>query len=410
MLVNHILASSYLVGGAVRDALLGIADGTLNDRDWVVVGVSSEQMLAAGFKQVGKDFPVFLHPDTHEEYALARTERKQGVGHTGFTVHATPDVSLEDDLLRRDLTINALAQNAQGELIDPFGGQADLNNATLRHVSAAFAEDPLRVLRVARFSAKLAKPLVHTSFTVHPSTLVLMQSMSDSDELDTLSGERLWQELHKALSCTNPLCFFDVLKNTRALHHVFNGNASQYDAGKQALSYACAISNDVEIRFAAIMSVLTCEQQTNLFGRFKCPKRFSQLAQLTQQCAKAFYDILDASPPQIMAFLKRADAFRKPERFAQLLLACDARARSMPNESNKPMPQREFLMDIFNATTPISQKDIMRLNLKGAEIAEEIETQRCAAIVKIKRSYRWSYQDKHLAKIKQWQTATGAPF
>lgn len=200
----------YLVGGAVRDQLLGIS---VHDKDWVVVGSSPEQMLSQGFQTVGKDFPVFLHPKTHEEYALARTERKSGHGYTGFECHFSPDVTIEDDLLRRDLTINAMAQHEDGTIIDPYDGQQDLQNKLLRHVSDAFVEDPLRVLRVARFAAKLA-PL---GFTVADETLELMSKIAQSGELSHLTAERVWQEWHKSLTTERPDVFLEVLRQCGAL-------------------------------------------------------------------------------------------------------------------------------------------------------------------------------------------------
>ncbi|MGL5532391.1 MAG: multifunctional CCA tRNA nucleotidyl transferase/2'3'-cyclic phosphodiesterase/2'nucleotidase/phosphatase, partial [Plesiomonas shigelloides] len=201
---------TYLVGGAVRDQLLGL---NVTERDWVVVGATPEQLLAQGYQQVGRDFPVFLHPRTHEEYALARTERKQGQGYTGFVCHAAPDVTLEQDLLRRDLTINAIAQAEDGSLTDPYGGQQDLRDRWLRHVSPAFSEDPLRVLRVARFAARFA----HLGFRVAPETLALMQQISASGELTHLTAERVWKETEKALNSAAPDVYFAVLRACGAL-------------------------------------------------------------------------------------------------------------------------------------------------------------------------------------------------
>ena len=205
---------SYLVGGAVRDRLLGLP---IKDKDWVVVGATPQQMLDAGYQQVGRDFPVFLHPDSHEEYALARTERKSGSGYTGFTCYAAPDVTLEQDLLRRDLTVNALAEDADGTIIDPYGGQQDLQQRILRHVSPAFAEDPLRVLRVARFAARYA----HLSFRIADETLALMREMADAGELAHLTPERVWKETESALGTRNPQVFFQTLRDCGALKVLF---------------------------------------------------------------------------------------------------------------------------------------------------------------------------------------------
>jgi len=253
----------YLVGGAVRDALLGVP---VRERDWVVVGSTPDGMLERGYRQVGRDFPVFLHPDTSEEYALARTERKTGPGHTGFVCHAGPEVTLEDDLLRRDLTINAMAQDADGGLVDPFGGRADLEARLLRHVSAAFVEDPLRVFRVARFAAQLP------GFQAAPETRALMREMARNDQLAELAAERVWQELHKALGCQAPVRFFEVLEETGALDPWFAELASV------EVSFPAAL--DVpETRFGALAWRLDAAAVTALCERLKAPGRFQRLGE-----------------------------------------------------------------------------------------------------------------------------------
>ncbi|HUH37169.1 MAG TPA: multifunctional CCA addition/repair protein, partial [Spongiibacteraceae bacterium] len=251
----------FLVGGAVRDQLLGL---TVRERDWVVVGETADSMLAAGYRQVGRDFPVFIHPDSGEEYALARTERKRGQGHTGFVCHASPDVSLEQDLLRRDLTINAIAQAPDGTLIDPYGGRADLKDRVLRHISPAFGEDPLRVLRVARFAARFA----HLGFAVADETLALMRQMSQSGELATLPAERLWQEFAKALASDAPWVFIEVLRACDALAAILpeldilfsvpqplkyhpEGDAGTHSL--MVLRQATALSSSTAVRFAALV-------------------------------------------------------------------------------------------------------------------------------------------------------------
>ena len=251
---------TYLVGGAVRDALLNLP---VKDKDWVVVGTSPQAMLALGYEQVGRDFPVFLHPETHEEYALARTERKSGSGYTGFVCYSAPDVTLEQDLQRRDLTINAIAQDEQGRFYDPYGGRADLEQRRLRHVSEAFNEDPLRVLRVARFAARFA----HLSFVVADETQVLMRWMVESGELNTLTPERVWKETEKALQTHNPQVYFQVLRECGALAVLFPELDNLYgvpapakwhpeiDTGIHALmtlAIAAQLSPEVDVRFATL--------------------------------------------------------------------------------------------------------------------------------------------------------------
>lgn len=261
MAKNKTLSGTFLVGGAVRDQLLGRA---VSDRDWVVVGRTPEEMLAEGYTQVGKDFPVFLHPESHEEYALARTERKTASGHLGFECHAGIDVSLEDDLERRDLTVNALAQDASGHIIDPYGGENDLRAGVLRHVSPAFAEDPLRILRVARFAAQLG-------FTVAPGTMVLMQQMSEADALAELPAERVWQEFHKALACADAPAFLRVLKDANALSPWFSELSAIADRwesdGETALQ-----------RFGSLALECEASDLARLATRVKVPKRFERFA------------------------------------------------------------------------------------------------------------------------------------
>ena len=242
----------YLVGGAVRDKLLGLP---VKDRDWVVVGATPEDMLELGYQQVGKDFPVFLHPQTKEEYALARTEKKTGLGHTAFSIDAAPTVTLEEDLLRRDLTINAMAEDSEGHLIDPYGGQEDLKNKILRHVSPAFSEDPLRVLRVARFSARFA----HLGFEVAQETLLLMQHLVNNNELSSLTAERVWQEVRRAIGEITPAFFFLTLRECYALGVVMQEIESLFGISLEkarlslmALTKASELTPDTAIRFAAL--------------------------------------------------------------------------------------------------------------------------------------------------------------
>ena len=283
---------AYIVGGAVRDELLGLP---VKDRDWVVVGATPEEMAAKGFKPVGKDFPVFLHPVTKEEYALARTERKSGRGYKGFTVHAAPDVTLEDDLRRRDLTINAIARDENGKLTDPFGGQEDLRQGVLRHVSDAFAEDPVRILRVARFAARF-------NFLVHKTTAALMRKMVASGETDHLVPERVWQEFSKGLMEEHPQRMFEVLKG----------------AGLKLLPEAkFALNGSLPVRFALLAWPLEEKAVEALCKRLRAPNEVRELALLASGYREQIKHA--KKPDELLDLLKRTDAFRRPERFAELL-------------------------------------------------------------------------------------------
>ena len=260
----------YLVGGAVRDELLGLP---VKERDWVVVGSTPHEMLSRKFQPVGKDFPVFLHPKTHEEYALARTERKTGKGYTGFQFHADPDVTLEDDLKRRDLTINAMAKTEDGELIDPYGGQADLKTRTFHHVSPAFSEDPVRILRVARFAAQLPE------FHVHKDTNVLMQTMVKNGEVNALVAERVWKEFVRALKAKAPTRFFEVLSLCDALPALFP-ELHHTPFSTDVFTRAIANNQEAVIRFAVLLSHLPLKTIQHLCQRYRVPSEFSELATL----------------------------------------------------------------------------------------------------------------------------------
>lgn len=307
---------TLLVGGAVRDRLLGLP---VRERDWVVLGATPEQMLELGYRQVGREFPVFLHPDSGEEYALARTERKSGPGHRGFEVHSDPSVTLEEDLSRRDLTINAMAETVSGELVDPFGGRADLEARLLRHVSPAFVEDPLRVLRVARFAARFA----HLGFHVAPQTLELMRQIVTSGELENLSAERIWGETELALATTSPGVYLETLDAcgaaARMMPELENAHASA-----RRLTAAAASSADSRVRFAVLTSDLPESAATAMCERLNAPNRFRELAVLFAALER---DLLgpDRLPPEArLGLLERADAFRRPERFELLLEATGA--------------------------------------------------------------------------------------
>ncbi len=330
----------YLVGGAVRDRLLGLP---VKERDWVVVGATPQEMLALGFTPVGKDFPVFLHPRTKEEYALARTERKTGPGYTGFAVHADPDVSLEEDLLRRDLTINAMAETPDGELIDPYGGKDDLENGILRHVSPAFAEDPVRILRIARFAARFSR----LGFHVAHETNRLLRSMVASGEVDQLVPERVWAELVKALAEPVPVRFFEVLHGCGALARLFPELEPLYPAAGHAatahahavmpvLQAAVELSEEPAVRWAALVcdignadpDSLDKPRLNALCERLRTPNACRELALLALLYRRQVHDIERLAPAAVLDLLTALDALRRPDRLDDLLLVCEADARS----------------------------------------------------------------------------------
>jgi tRNA nucleotidyltransferase (CCA-adding enzyme) len=403
----------YLVGGAVRDRLLGLP---VRERDWVVVGASPEEMTRRGFRQVGKDFPVFLHPETHEEYALARTERKSAPGYHGFVVHAEPDVSLEADLARRDLTINALAEDDDGELIDPYGGCADLEARLLRHVSPAFAEDPVRILRVARFAARLA-PL---GFRVAEETLALMRAMVVSGEVDALVPERVWQELVRALGEDTPSRFFAVLRDCGALarlmpeiDRLFGVPQSpephpEIDTGVHTLmvlDQSALLSDDAAVRFAALTHDLgkgTTPREhwprhpgheersealvRGLCRRLRAPNRFGELATLTARLHGRVHKALELDAAAMLELLEQADAFRRPERFEQLLLACEADHRGRAGFEQTPYPQAEQLRGALRQAAAVDARALATQGLDGPSIAAAIRAQRLAAIAALPSS------------------------
>ena len=341
----------YVVGGAVRDELLGLP---VQDRDHVVVGATPEEMVREGYKPVGKDFPVFLHPRTHEEYALARTERKSGRGYKGFTVYAAPEVTLEDDLRRRDLTINAMARDEQGNLVDPFGGKEDLQNRVLRHVSDAFAEDPVRILRVARFAARFG-------FSVAPETLQLMKRMVASGETDFLVPERVWQELARGLMERAPERMFEVLEACGLRQRLLPEIQSW---GK--------LEGSLAQRFARLAWPLKEAEVEALCGRLRVPNEVRELALLACRNRVALRASRLASPQALLELLKRADALRRPERFRELL---EVAARDVPVID----PVR--LERALAAASSISAGDIAAKAAPG-KIAEAIDAARLAAIEK----------------------------
>ena len=312
----------YAVGGAVRDELLG---RTVKDRDYVVVGATPAEMIEQGFKPVGKDFPVFLHPDTAEEYALARTERKTAPGYTGFQFHAAPDVTLEQDLARRDLTINALAKGQDGELIDPYGGVADLRAGVLRHVSPSFVEDPVRVLRVARFAARFG-------FAVAPETLELMREMARNGEVDALVPERVWQEFAKGLMEDHPARMFDVLQSCGALLKVLpEWRAIDASRALAAIEIAATRGAVLTVRYASLWAGVAPESVSAASERLRAPSDCRDLAMLIARYGDTIDRAVQLDAAEIVALLQQVDAMRRPERFAELLQACrgDAEARGV---------------------------------------------------------------------------------
>lgn len=399
----------YLVGGAVRDALLG---GKAYDHDWVVVGATPEQMLAQGFQQVGKDFPVFLHPETKEEYALARTERKEGVGYHGFEVFADPSVTLEEDLIRRDLTINAMAQDADGKVIDPYSGLADLENRVLRHVSGAFAEDPLRVLRVARFAAKLAP----YGFELAPETQMLMTDMVASGELQDLTPERVWQEVFKALGAEKPSVFFEVLDRVGAVEVLFpelyhlHGVAQPLKHHPEGdvwihtmmvLDAAAKLSLLEEVRFAALVHDLgkgiTPKELwpshkghekagvplvQALGSRYRLPKKLQIMAEKVTEFHGLIHQGLDSEgqphlkPQTFLKVLKACAALKNPEGFRNILLACEADAKGRLGFEDKDYQQAPFWLGVLGAASHINNQEILATGVQGAEIAQAIEQAR----------------------------------
>ena len=349
----------YLVGGAVRDQLL---NREIIEKDWVVVGATPEQMLTAGYTQVGKDFPVFLHPETKDEHALARTERKTGQGYTGFTVHAAPDVTLEEDLIRRDLTINAMAQDADGQIVDPFNGQADLNNRLLRHVSQAFVEDPLRVLRVARFAARYD----YLGFSVAEETLSLMRTLSESGELSALTPERVWKELSRALLEASPWVFADVLDACGALKVLL----PPIDAKQSSQSLKALSEPDLEQRYCALTQGLSKEDVAHCNAKLKAPNTSAQLALLHAEFRESIAGFSSLSPEQVLQVLDKTDAWRKPDRFKQLLSVNHALQHT----------QIEPWLQALDKGLAINIQDIIAQGHKGAAIRAALNEQRIALI------------------------------
>ncbi|MDO6409830.1 multifunctional CCA addition/repair protein [Pantoea phytobeneficialis] len=398
---------TFLVGGAVRDALLRLP---VKDKDWVVVGTTPDAMLAQGYQQVGRDFPVFLHPQSREEYALARTERKSGNGYTGFVTWFAPDVTLEQDLQRRDLTINAIAQADNGELIDPYGGQHDLANRTLRHVSAAFNEDPLRVLRVARFAARFA----HLNFRIAEETQALMRDMTASGELAHLTPERVWKETEKALLTRNPQVYFQVLRDCGALQVLFPELDNLFgipapvkwhpeiDTGIHSLmtlTLATALSDELDVRFATLFhdagkAVTPREKWPSHHGhglagvpivaalceRLRVPNAIRDLALIVAEFHDMVHTIERQSAEMLVALFDRVDAWRKPQRVEQLALTSEADARGRAGLESNAYPQGDYLRKAFALAQAVPTKAVIEAGFKGAEVREELTRRRRVAV------------------------------
>ncbi len=397
----------FLVGGAVRDKLLKYP---VIDKDWVVVGAMPEDLLDKGFKQVGKDFPVFLHPESGDEYALARTERKLGSGYYGFEVFTSKEVSLEEDLIRRDLTINAMALDDNEQLFDPYNGLNDLNNKILRHVSPAFAEDPLRVLRVARFAARYH----HLGFKIAPETITLMTQISNSGELKALNGERVWKETVGALGEKSPHIYFEVLKDCGALVDWFPEvdclwgipNPEKWhpeiDTGihtMMVLEQCALLTDDPVTRFAALCHDLgkgvTPKERwpshrghemmgvpliQSLGKRIKAPTEHIQLAKIVSEFHLHLHRIEDLRAKTIVKVLEQTDAFRKPQRFEQFLIACEADFRGRTGFENRQYPQLTIMKKALSACQNISTKAIIEAGYSGKQIGEQIHRQRVSLV------------------------------
>lgn len=403
----------YVVGGAVRDDLLNTP---VKDHDWVIVGATPEQMIQAGYQQVGADFPVFLHPATKEEYALARTERKRGRGYHGFVCEFDSNVTLEQDLERRDLTINAMARSKQGDLVDPYGGRADLTARILRHVSPAFVEDPLRVLRVARFSARFA-PL---GFSIAPETMQQMQNIVDADELQDLMPERVWQETTRALGEQTPIRYFEVLRTCGALKAIMpelnalfgvpqpEKHHPEIDCGAHAflsLGAACVLTESTAVRFAALIhdlgKALTptthwpkhhghelsgLKPIKTLCDRLRVSNYEKKLALLACQYHTHIHRAFELKAETVLKVIKACDALRKPELFKEMLLVCMADARGRTGFEDKAYPQADYFLQALHIAKHVDVKELVRSGLKGKELGDAIDNVRVKELKILKES------------------------
>ncbi len=402
----------YLVGGAVRDHLLG---RPVKDNDWVVTGATPEDMIKLGYEQVGADFPVFLHPETHEEYALARTERKSGKGYQGFVCDFSSGVTLEDDLLRRDLTINAMAQADDGSIIDPHNGQADLEARLLRHVSPAFQEDPLRVLRVARFAARFAD----AGFSVAPETLTLMKTMVEAGELEHLVAERVWTETQRALLEDQPAVYFQVLRECGALAAWFpeldalfgvpqpEKYHPEIDCGRHALlslEASVPMSSALSVRWAALIhdlgKALTPDSEwprhfghekkgvkpiRQLCQRLKCPNDPTSLALLSSEFHTHIHRAFELRPETLLKVFDQLDVWRKPERFEEFLLVCIADARGRTGFEDCAYPQADYIREALTEAQKITARDVIAEGVQGPAIRAALAEKRTASLTTWKR-------------------------
>jgi len=400
---------TYLVGGAVRDQLLNYP---VYEKDWVVVGASVNEMLELGYQQVGKDFPVFLHPQTKDEHALARTERNTAPGYKGFEVHASAEVTLEDDLIRRDLTINAIAQDEAGNIIDPYHGQSDLKNKILRHVSPAFAEDPVRILRVARFAARYA----HLGFSVADETNELMKKMVANGDVNALVAERVWQEFHKALSERNPEIFIETLRNCNALKIILPEidalfgvpqppqHHPEIDTGVHTLmvlQQACLLSPEPATRFAALChdlgKALTPKENwpshhgheakgkkpvQQLCNRLRIPNNFKSLALITAEFHLHVHRAFEIKKTTLLKTIEKLDGIRKPERYEQFLIACTADIRGRTGYENNEYPQADYYRQALSIIKSVDIQALKDAGLQGQEMANAIHTARLSALNK----------------------------
>ena len=402
----------FLVGGAVRDHLLGLA---IKDRDYVVIGSDPETLLSQNYRQVGKDFPVFLHPKTGDEYALARTERKQGAGYTGFECYAGKDVLLEDDLIRRDLTINAIAQSHDGQLIDPHNGLADLEAKILRHISPAFSEDPLRVLRVARFAARFS----NLGFSIAPETLVLMTDLTRSGELSNLTNERVWQETAKALETDCPQVYFQVLRDCGALNVLFPEIDRLFgipapikwhpeiDTGihtLMVLEQSVKLSTDIAFRFACLVhdlgKALTPPEKwpshkmhgqlglpviKTLCARLKVPNDCRDLALLVSAHHTLIHDAFALKSSTLLKLMDQCDAWRKPDRFLQILECGIADSKGRTGFEEVDYPSADYIWQAFIVASQVDVKAIIEQGFKGAEIKNALLEERIRVVKQYKK-------------------------
>lgn len=400
----------YRVGGAIRDELLGIA---VKDNDWVVTGATPEEMVAAGFTPIGKDFPVFLHPQTKEEYALARTERKVSRGYAGFSFNTDPEITIQQDLERRDLTINAIAEDIKGNFIDPFNGQQDLKDRVLRHVSDAFIEDPVRVLRTARFAARFSR----FEFSIAEETKQLIMQIGESGELDALVAERVWTETHKALGENDPQVFFTSLRDCGVLKILFPEIDNLFGVPQTAkyhpevdtgvhlmmcLKKAAELDFDLDVRFAVLMHDLgKANTPTNIlpghYGheqrgvklarkfckKWRVPKAYAELALMTCEYHTHIHRMYEMKASTLLTFFMRTDSFRRPERFKKMTQACVADARGRTHFENDPYPQADYANRLVEQLNQLDIKPILDSQKKGKELGDAIYNYRLEYLKRI---------------------------